>query len=314
VRTKVATAIAAGLLLATSGAALHAGTPPHDAFGVGVLRRDGIIVPFAAFDGKRWNDNWPLPDAELDVPVSVRDVPPKWWGPTGPLEHWHAWVAGEPKSVRVVQPDWVDAHCVRQVGLRTDYRSARPAPPLTEQPFPKDGIAVSPPQPMESIVTIPAQSEETRALIPVVHEAFNTAEREVEKRFGHPLTRREREGRVPDIEAIYAAGDRPRTYYVEALRRYRRLGQSADECTAVAFASGWFTRDGGAPRSLLTTVDLLRCDRRGASYMLPLAAMHLGGRLYWFAQFSGWDHERYAVIEVKRKTVEAVLNIWGGSC
>jgi len=314
VRAKIGKAIAAGLLLAASGAALQAANAAREAFAVGVLRRDGIILPFAAFDGKQWIDKWPLPQAEIEVPISLRDVPAKWWGPTGPLEHWHAWTAGEPRSVRVVQPDWVDAHCVRQVGLRTDYRSPQPVPPLSEQPYPKDGIAVSRPQPMDPIATVPAQSEERRALIPVVHDAFNNAEREVERQVGHPVTRREREGHVPDIEAIYASGEHPRTYYVEAIRRYRRLGQSADECAAVAFATGWFTSDGCVPKSLLTTVDLLRCDRYGASYMLPLAAMRLHGRSYWFAQFAGWEHERYVVIEIKPKTVTAVLNVWGGSC
>ena len=35
--------------------------------------------------------------------------------------------------------------------------------------------------------------------------------------------------------------------------------------------------------------------------MLPLGAMRLRGTLYWLAQFSGWDHERYVVVEVKAK-------------
>ena len=48
--------------------------------------------------------------------------------------------------------------------------------------------------------------------------------------------------------------------------------------------------------------------------MLPLGVDAVGGKLYWLAQFSGWDHERYVVIEIKPKTVEAVVNAWGGSC
>jgi hypothetical protein len=304
---------AAAVLLLACGAAPGA-VPGGEAFGVGVLRRDGIIVPFAAFDGKRWIDNWPLPDAEPDVPISLRNVPPKWWGPTRPLERWQAWVPGGPQSLRVVQPDWVNVHCTRQIGLRTDYQPPFAAPPRDMQPYPKDGLAVSPPQTVDPIAVVSPTSDEARALTPFVLDAFNAAERKVEDRYGHPLTRRAREGRVPDIEAVYAIGDHPGVYYVEASRVYRRLGQSADTCEAVAFGTGWFTRDGDQVRSLDTVVDLLPCNRAGASYMLPLGAMRVNGKQFWLAQFSGWDRERFVVIEIKQKAVRAAVNVWGGSC
>ena len=302
-----AVALALGALL---GAA-----PSREAFGVGVLRRDGIIVPFAAFDGKRWLANWPLPAAEVMVPISVRDVPRSWWGPTRPLDTWQAWIGGAAQSLRVVQPDWVEVHCTRQIGLRTDYGPATAAPAPTEQPYPKDGLAVSPAQPVERVDVVQPESGEMRALLPAIHEAFNKAERETESLAGgHPVAQRSREGRLPDVEAVYAAGDSPRIYYVEATRRYRRLGQRPDQCAGLGFGTGWFLRDAAGVRSLLTVVDVLHCDRRGASYMLPLGAMRLRARTYWLAQFSGWNHERYVVVEIKKKTVEAVLNKWGGSC
>lgn len=295
-------------------AALGAADAPRGAFGVGVLRRDGVIVPFATFDGKRWGNAWPPPALDLTVPIDLRGVPSKWWGPTGTLGSWQAWATLEPQTLRIVQPDWVNVHCVRQIGLRSDYLPRVAVPPPTEQPYPKDGLAVSPPQPVEPIAAVPATSPEARALIPALVEAFNKAERQVEQRYGHPFSRRAREGRVPDIEAVYAVGERPRIYYVEATRSYRELGRRQDDCAAVAFGTGWFAREGDQVRSLDTVVDLLACNRTGASYMLPLGAMRVAGKLFWLAQFSGWDHERFVVVEVKPKTVEAVLSVWGGSC
>ncbi len=311
--TNTGRAVAAIVAATVLGATLAAAGPALPVFGVAVLRRDGILVPFAAFNGKRWVDNWPLPHVDLSVPISLRDLPSSWWGPTGMLESWQAWVAPQPQSLHVVQPDWINVHCTRQVGLRTNYAAPAP-PPRTVQPYPKDGLAVSPPQPVETIAVITAESEDMRQLIPAVHEAFNKAERQIEDRVHHPVQRRAREGRLPDIEAVYAAGDHPRIYYVEAARRYRVLGQGPDECEAMAFGTGWFARDGAELRSLETAVDLLNCDRRGASYMLPLGVMTIAGTRYWLAQFSGWAHERYVVVEVKPKSVKAVINVWGGSC
>jgi hypothetical protein len=48
--------------------------------------------------------------------------------------------------------------------------------------------------------------------------------------------------------------------------------------------------------------------------MWPLGAIRVADKLFWLAQFSGWNHERYVVVEVKPKAVEAVLSVWGGSC
>ena len=122
-------------------------------YGVG-----GIIIPFAAFDGKRWRNAWPPPALELTIPIDLRGIPSRWWGPTPPLDQWEAWTSGPPHQLRVTQPDWIEAHCLRQIGLRTDYRPAEPAPPRTTQPYPKDGLAVSPPQSVEPIAIVRLKS------------------------------------------------------------------------------------------------------------------------------------------------------------
>ena len=309
--------MAAGAAVFGLGAALWAAdSAVPGAFAVGVLRRDGVIVPFAAFDGKRWSNPWPPPALDLTVPVGLHAVPAKWWGPAKKaLGSWQALVlpsADAPRTVNVVQPDWVEAHCQRQIGLRTDYVPAAVAPPRTTQPYPKDAVAVSPPQAVEPIAIVPPLGPEAQGLTQPLLDAFNRAERVVEDRYGHSIKRRAREGVVPIFEAVYAFGDQPRVFYVEATRPYRELGQG--ECASMAFGTGWFVREGGQVRSLLTVVDLLNCDRAGASYMLPLGVVRIGSRLFWLAQFSGWDHERFAVLEIKAKAVDVVLSAWGGGC
>jgi hypothetical protein len=302
--------VAAAALLAVVGAA----DPARPVFGAGVLRRDGVIIPFAAFDGKKWVATWSAPTRkDLTVPINLRSVPKSWWGPTGALETWQVWTQAGTRAATVVQPDWVDVHCVRQIGLRTDYRTPAATVPLrAEQPYPKDGLAISPAQPVEPIRILEPNGSEARSLIPAVFEAFNRGEREVEERFGHPFPRRSREGVEPDIEAVYAYGDAFRVYYVEATRRYRHLGSS--ECSTLAFGTGWFTRIGNTVTTLEMAVDVLACTRPDASYMLPLGAMRIDNRLFWIAQFSGWNNERFAVIEIKPKTVEALVGVWGGGC
>src|SRR5712692_1728241 len=136
---------------ATLLAAALIAPPPPSSFTLGVLRRDGIVIPFATYDGKHWRTDWPLPRDKVDVTIDLRSVPSRWWGPMGPRAAWQIWTGSEPQMVHVRQPDWFEAQCLKQIGLRVGYRSSEPPPPPNEQPYPKDGLAISPPHALERI-------------------------------------------------------------------------------------------------------------------------------------------------------------------
>lgn len=293
-----------------------AAEPRADAFAVGIMRRDGILVPYATFDGSRWAAAWPQPQTDLQVPVNVESVPKAWWGAAAPQVDWQFWPAdgGPTRAVTVTETDWIDVHCRRQVGLRTDYRALAAVPPPTEQPYPKDGLVVAPARALEPIEVVAGGSPEGAGLLPVVAAAFNNAEAELAFRFPYPADRGTRERLPVTLEAIYAFGASPRWYYVESARSYRASRVKGGGC-ATAFGTGWFVKDGaGVVRRLDMAVDLLSCDLSGATFMLPLGVLRAHGRAFWTAQYSGWDHERYMVIEVKRDAVQAMVSKWGGGC
>jgi len=157
----------------------------------------------------------------------------------------------------------------------------------------------------------------------VLHEAFDKAERITAGGFNHPVPQRVREQMEPTLEAVYAFGQAPRIYYVESHRQYDLLQSEGrfpfadsprDAMCGIAFGTGWFSRDEKGFHALDMSVRIVRCDKYGATYMLPFGAMHLGTRTYWIAQFSGWDHERYVVVDLGPKAVQAVVNASGGGC
>jgi hypothetical protein len=285
------------------------------AFTVGILRRDAIIVPFATDEGRKWRADWPVARADHDVPVDLRSVPTKWWGPIGPRETWQAWVDQHPPRVlTVLQPDWFPTYCLRGIGLRTDYRAREPMPPPGVRPYPTDGLVVSPPRVIERIAAVPPDDPARARLAPAIRDAFNRTEREIGSREHHPVRRADREKVDPIIEAVYAAADR-RVVYVEAAREYRGHADPASACEAIAFGGGWFVR-GADDRytPLQTYVTVLDCDRDGASYMLPLGLVRVSDRTFWLAQFSGWDAEQYEVDEIKPRTVTPIVSRFGGGC
>jgi hypothetical protein len=305
-----------GIFIGTAAATVLLGLAARaaePAFAAGILRRDGVIIPFAVYDGKSWSNHWPKPALDLTVPTDIGSVPSRWWGDAGPQTTWQVWTgAGEPRTVKVVQPDWVDVQCMRQIGLQTDYRPEQMPPPPTEQPYPKDGLAIAPPRAIERVTVVPPGGPEANSMLAELKDAFNKAERQPAGKFNHPVRREAREAKDPAIEALYSHGSEPRVYYVEASREYQALGFRS--CESVSFGTGWFVREQGKFRPLAMAVDVLNCDRQGASYMLPLGVVRSGTRVFWLVQFSGWDRERYAVVEPKIKDVDAVVNVWGGSC
>src|SRR5690349_24999088 len=91
------------LLLATPFRPIS-GADETSPFVVGALRRDGIVIPFAVFDGKNWSAPWPADLNVNDQPTPVADIPRAWWGKPGPVSEFAAWSNGVSRGPIHVQP------------------------------------------------------------------------------------------------------------------------------------------------------------------------------------------------------------------
>src|SRR5262249_13355530 len=163
--------------------------------------------------------------------------------------------------------EWFPAHCVRQIGLRTDYRSEQRPPGLDAQPYPKDGLAIAPPQPIERIEIVSPDTAPAQVV-----EAFNEAEDKTIRQVGHaewahPYRRAQRETFDLSVEALYAVGDAAtRIYYFEVSRLYPDR-KRVSPCTSLSFGAGWFIREGTSPlRRLSFDAAVVACDRSDIRY------------------------------------------------
>src|ERR671932_390189 len=92
----------------------------------GVLRRNGVLLPFASYDGS-WSVTWPYAAAEF--PISLDDVPKKWWGAPGREAPWTAWLDGTRRPLKLEKPVAVPVFCDTRLGIRTDYVGVPPDRP-----------------------------------------------------------------------------------------------------------------------------------------------------------------------------------------
>jgi len=313
--------MAAAVVIAATAVASFASAPVAP-FMVGVLRRDGVILPFAEFDGKHWTVPWPAAGLDdVDIPINLEAISRRWWGRLGPRLAWRLFENGRPAgSVRVTAPAVVAGMCAPQIGLLTDYRARDPLPFGAPRPYPKDALAVSPDAPIESIRTLTDRDPEWTSIGPLLKKEFDRQEDELAsvwtlQRDPHPIGEDERHAGAISVEAMYGYDDGSRqTYYVEASRTYDHSNDERAIC-AVAFGGAFFERDsGGRFRSDGVDLRVEPCDRRGIGYMLPFGVVRARSHTYWIAQLSGRDSELYEVIDFKRPKAEVAAWASAGRC
>jgi hypothetical protein len=297
----------------------------HDGRGaLAVLRRDGVLLPFASFDRDSWRGTWPVRIGPgLEIPVTKTAVPKGWWGTSSPDQWRGHLVTGDETFFELGQPVVFPSYCDRSLGIRTTYRSAQSLPPVRVDPFPKDGLAVSGGIPVEPIETVSTTDPGWPALAVSLVEDFDRVEEETVRRvrgntgWRHPLRPEQRRTRPVRLESWYRSPGSEEGWtisYVEAVRQYPNRPEDGG-CGLETLVSGWvhhrngeLMRDGTELRAKLTY-----CDRVGATYMLPLGRIRPAKVMYWVFQLSGWESEWYEVVSVRPQRVRYVLEVLAGA-
>ena len=288
-------------------------------FTVGVLRRDGVILPFASFD-RRWSAPWPSHIRGLELPITMDDVPKRWWGGTEPPAEMMAWTDGaRAGAVRLDKPAMIPVMCEPRLVLRSDYKSPQPAPPLMAQPFPKDGLVTTGGPAIQALRSVDRASPDWSSAAVTILDSFNAAEERAARDFTswrHPYPPGARERMTIQLEALYRAPmdeEGWSAYYVEAVRRFPP-GPEDEGCGLVTLTSGWVRIDPKGRALLDLSSRITYCDRKGAGYMLPLGLMTIEEKTYWIYQVSGYDREWYVVARPTPRAIEIHVEYPAGSC
>jgi hypothetical protein len=299
-------------------------SPDHDGRGaIAILRRDGLLVPFASFDRDSWRVTWPVHLApQIEIPLTRAAIPTKWWGTRWP-DQWRAYLAsGDEMFLRLEDPTVFRGFCGRMLGVRTAYRSKQPLPPMPVNPFPKDGLAISGGVPLESIESVSPSSPEWAALPTALLEKFNELEDRTISQvrtfrgWRHPTPAGQRRAIPIRLESWYRSPSGQPGWtvsYVEVVRQYPPRPEDKG-CGLETFVSGWVHhRDGKLAGDPQLSARLTYCDRVGVTYMLPFGRIRPRDKTYWVFQLSGWETEWYDVVEVRPKMARFVLEVFAGS-
>lgn len=291
---------------------------------LGVMRADGVLLPFASFDGDDWKASWPTDLFSQTLPATVSSIPRAWWGGAEPSE-WRVFPpdGGPPQPFKVQAPTMIVAGRERRLALRTDRSAAPVTVPPFVLPYPKIGLAVAGDPDLKPIADISrTEAGAGRQFLATLGQAINSAE---DRTVGgllsytswrHPVNQKARARSEASLEAWYSTPlveQGARVSYIEAVKRYPP-GPEDKGCGLETFVTGWVNHSDKQekPRARLTAA-VVYCDREGASYMLPFGQITIRNRVYWVYQMSGRDHEWYAVAEATPSRVRVVAEYLAGS-
>lgn len=326
----MAAALAVTAAIGTAALAAQQGSGRGGQFTLGVLRRDGFLLPFASFDGRSWQVTWPGTDISVPLPISLSDVPPRWWGAAGTGAPWHAWFPDAPaRPLKLEKPIQVPVFCGAYLAVGTDYRGQ--APTEREPTVAKDALAIAGDVKPLPIARLSLYAEDTARMIKAITARFNEEEAIAASQFSewrHPWGARSR-AQVPiELEAFYRATEetprgRFRTSYIEAIRKFTARDEDQG-CGLITFVRGWVTEVPGKEPLLNLGAKVTYCDRAEVSFLQPFGRILVeqrGGRgraagpdVYWVYQVSSWRDEFYTVARVSPEGVRPVLAVAGGGC
>ena len=187
------------------------GSSDHLVFAV--VRNDGLLLPFAAFDGRKWSAPWPGEiggSGSPDLPVNLASVPQKWWGGEDPGP-WTLWPreAETPERIALQSPVMMRVGVSRLLGFRTDRPPLLPAVPPFVLPFPKIGVAIAGDAKLEPISSVSAQTPQWKTFTASLRQEIDKAEErsisslQGSARWRHPFNREARAKVQPELEAWY---------------------------------------------------------------------------------------------------------------
>lgn len=288
---------------------------------LGVMRRDGVIMPFAAYDGD-WSLPWPVSVRDLELPITLEAVPKKWWGGELPTA-WTLWPASGQAGGKVspLAPIAVIIGREKRLGVRTDFASSEPLAPPFELPYPKEGLAVAGDVKVESIAGVSKRATAWKNLTTALHEDIEAAEQKAIARlkssakWNHPLSQAQRRSVFAELEAWYTSALEQPGFglsYIEAVKKYPP-GPEDEGCGLETFVSGWIHSNARDPKLKTDlTARVTYCDRNGVSYMLPLGRLRVRNRTHWVFQMSSWEREWYTVVEATPGRVRFVAEYYAG--
>jgi hypothetical protein len=294
-----------------------------DPLWIGMVRIDGLLVPFGTFPAGKWVNSWPIlaleeepngdkPVRIMDGRISLQDVPDSWKGgkQAVPMK-WYVWSEGsQPRILNVSHVEKSSSHCSVGWALKTDLQ---PAQKVDYAPTPKLGIATSRPLKIISFEPVDKDSKIVLSFLQAVKVRFH----EQEKVTQYAMLKNWEKGSI-ELSRVYRLREEINgsvLYFLEAQRKYPRDNNESDpDCYNLNWMNSWVTLHGDKVTILSSKFFLSDCDGKGNDNVTPKLILALRGKYFIVSENYGYENEFYTIHEILDGSLKEVLNVDGGGC
>jgi hypothetical protein len=295
-----------------------------DVISLASVTSDGMLVPFAVYDGKNWLTPWPEPGSSavdsIENPTAEQlEALPTFWKTKGLQvpKVWRLWLSDGtgPSHISVLKRVGYEAGCERQAGLVTDFKH-EPNLHLTRYLASDGPVSIEHPIDLRTAETRAAGWED---VVEAIMKAFPLHEERAiaEWRKGGAafnLSRTARLAQPIQLRKLYAHRDgRRRVVFFEGVREYN-VPLSEPGCNGKTFFSGWAISDNGAAPVIRGGPAVVTdCDEMETTRAVPLGVIRGVADGLWILNNQYYESDALSIVSVGR-TIRELLQTHGGGC
>ncbi|MBN1627373.1 MAG: hypothetical protein JW944_12700 [Deltaproteobacteria bacterium] len=292
---------------------------------IGVADSNGIILPFAVYDGERWTAPWP--EEDYDVYETMEDIPKSWYSPLENIpKKWNIiYQDNQTGTIEMSKQALVSSWCSQRwvlVGVATRKVHRGNKGDIYDISNSEGLFLATTGNQTESGMKVPdKQSNEYSEIYKLVDASINASE----GIGNHPVQESERGAAQTELTTIVRNETHQEgcaIYYVEARKEYpdessKPWPEGLTVFTAVSYLNGWILRDGNNKLSFIKQ-DFEIYHRTWLMYTPPddpLGILTLNGRSYWIIRdWTSYESERWVIFDVSPSDVKQALEVYGGGC
>jgi hypothetical protein len=305
-------------------------------FIVGILRADGILIPFAQYGNGGWSNPWPKPRSSSEsiyventevITNSLGDLPEPWFKQGGKVPRtWYFWSSTGAlivlKASRVVQ---VRAHSGANWALLTNLPGRTSEDALDNE----IGIALNANRKVNPMIEVRSNTPAEKNMVSFVKQTIGDAETDELNRLRgqrlvpespirqFALSKAQRAKTAVSITKLYRSKslvNGENLYYFEAEKGYpQSIAQGSRNCEDISLFRGWISTQGKGGLGLIDSQLMFTdCDRKGPSTATPLGIMTLKNQTFLFVKEHGWEDQSYMILEFDYSGLHRVLETLGG--
>jgi hypothetical protein len=308
---------------------------------LGLLRSDGVLIPWANYESGSWKKKWPEPvESVTDKIESLKDIPPNWLGENGEIATRWFLVDSEKgrRAIKIVKPFLYDAHCGFNWGLLTDQGGMKSKYAYTR----KTGIVTDSKVDLIKSISVYDNKKTKESVLKAISQTFDDLEdarisdqldswfiqeklskppykgKKVLPFTGHPFDADKRRAKSIKITKLYSLtlpGSGEALYYIEAERSYEHADpHNAYPCRGVSFLNAYIKSKEGKLSFLANDLVLTDCEMKSAGRTTPFGMIELGEEYYIITESTGYEGESYEIYKLGENDLTGVLSVSGGGC